>query len=105
MTLLDYFKLKGAKHHLRTYDLAECWFISLGGKNGDRFSKYVAVFPEQPDVLYVLKAGMQRYYIESHSNILININELGTKFKERYLKFIEELTANEITFKLNEVDE
>ena len=104
MTLLEYIKLKGANHHLATYDLVECWMISLGSTDGDKFTKYVAVFPDSPDTLIVIRLGKYGYCIDSHSTTIDEQYKEESKFRKRYLKFIEDLKANEIMFTLNEKD-
>ena len=95
---------------IKTYDrpgsndgrcMVEDFFKTCAGKYKDRFESAVAVFEDEPKVLYVLRWKMSGLNFVSHKDVLGNHNNLHSNFKKAYENLLDQLKANNIDFELN----
>ena len=103
MNLLEFMKEKKAKESLIRGE-SPYLKLEISSKLEDRFCTCVAVFKDDPEVLYVLRFKMSGVHIISNDDVLLNHNCLHTNFKKAYIRFIKNLEINHIKFEINNIN-
>ena len=102
MNLQDYMIQLGAKKSSISGDNPHLLLTLASRNKKDRFPSDLAVFDDEPTMLYVLRHKTSRVHIISNKDVQDNFNNLHTYCKVEYNYIIQKLQANEIDFIFNE---